>query len=109
MNDLLHAKCQAKDVAPMNDADIHSHLALISGWQVHEGAIEKAYTFKNYYETIAFVNALAWISHIEDHHPDLAVSYSRCTVRYTTHSAGGISLNDFICAAKADSLVAFVG
>jgi len=55
------------------------------------------------------VNALAWIAHTEDHHPDLAVSYDRCVVRFNTHSVGGISINDFICAAKADALVAFVG
>ncbi len=109
MNDLLNAKCQAEGVAPMSDADIEHHLALLSGWQLRAAAIEKMYAFKNFYETIAFVNALAWICHVEDHHPDLAVSYDRCTVRFTTHSAGGISLNDFICATKADALVAFVG
>ena len=54
---------------------------------------------------MAFVNALAWIAHVEDHHPDLAVSYSRCTVRFNTHSVGGISINDFICAAKVDALL----
>ena len=88
---------------------VNDHLAQVSGWQLLDGAIEKTYSFKNYHETIAFVNALAWISHVEDHHPDLAVSYSRCVVRLHTHSVGGVSINDFICAAKADALVAFVG
>ena len=69
------------------------------------GAIEKTFTFKNYHETMAFVNALAWIAHTEDHHPDLVVTYNRCIVRFTTHSVGGISINDFICAAKADALL----
>jgi 4a-hydroxytetrahydrobiopterin dehydratase len=54
------------------------------------------------------VNALAWICNTEDHHPELAVSYSRCVVRFNTHSVGGISVNDFICAAKADALISFV-
>ncbi|HEY9150705.1 MAG TPA: 4a-hydroxytetrahydrobiopterin dehydratase, partial [Gammaproteobacteria bacterium] len=60
--------------------------------------------FKNYYQTIAFVNALAWIANQEDHHPDLEVSYNRCTVHFSTHSIGGLSLNDFICAARLDAL-----
>ena len=93
----------------MSDADIRHHLAQVSGWQAKDGAIEKTFSFKNYHETIAFVNALAWICHTEDHHPDLAVSYNRCVARFNTHSVGGISVNDFICAAKADALVAFVG
>ena len=109
MTNLLHLKCQALEGgSPMPDADIRHHLAQVSGWQAKGGAIEKIFSFKNYHETIAFVNALAWICHTEDHHPDLAVSYSRCGVRFNTHSVGGISVNDFICAAKADALVAFV-
>ena len=60
--------------------------------------------FKDYYETMAFVNATAWISHQEGHHPDLEVGYSQCRVRYTTHAIGGLSENDFICAAKIDRL-----
>ena len=92
----------------MSDAVVHDHLAQVSGWHLNQGAIEKTYAFKNYYETIAFVNALAWICNTEDHHPELAVSYSRCVVRFTTHSVGGVSIKDFICAAKTDALVAFV-
>ena len=52
------------------------------------------------------MNALAWIVHAEDHHPNLAVGYNRCEVRFSTHSAGGITDNDFICAAKADAIYA---
>ena len=91
----------------MSDATIQDHLAQVSGWHLSAGAIEKTFAFKNYFETIAFVNALAWICNIEDHHPGLAVSYGRCVVRFNTHSVSGISVNDFICAAKADALVAF--
>jgi len=109
MTHLLHQKCQALTGTPMSDLVVRDHLAQVSGWHLNNGAIEKTFSFKNYHETMAFVNALAWVAHTEDHHPDLAVSYSRCVVRFNTHSVGGISINDFICAAKADALVAFVG
>jgi 4a-hydroxytetrahydrobiopterin dehydratase len=79
----------------------------LSGWELNEAATEisRTFRFKNYYETMAFVNAVAWVSHREDHHPDMEVSYNRCRVRYSTHSVGGLSENDFICAAKLDALV----
>ncbi|MBC7957095.1 MAG: 4a-hydroxytetrahydrobiopterin dehydratase [Cytophagales bacterium] len=109
MSNLLSQKCQALTGAPMREAAVRDHLAQVSGWHLNNGAIEKTFSFKNYHETIAFVNALAWVAHTEDHHPDLAVSYNRCVVRLNTHSVSGISINDFICAAKADALVAFVG
>ena len=67
--------------------------------------IRRIYSFKNYYQTMAFVNALAWVAHGEDHHPDIEVGYSRCHVRYSTHAIGGLSENDFICAAKIDALL----
>jgi 4a-hydroxytetrahydrobiopterin dehydratase len=67
-------------------------------------AIQKTFTFKNYYRTLAFVNALAFIAHNEDHHPDLGVHYGKVVVRYSTHDVGGLSMNDFICAAKVQSL-----
>jgi 4a-hydroxytetrahydrobiopterin dehydratase len=109
MSNLLHRRCQALDASQrMADAVIQDHLAQVSGWHLNQGAIEKTFAFKNFHETIAFVNALAWICHTEDHHPELAVSYSRCIVRFNTPSPGGVSINDFICAAKADALVAFV-
>ena len=108
MSNLLSQHCVALDGgAAMGDAAVHDHLAQVSGWHLAHGAIEKSYAFKNYHETMAFVNALAWVAHTEDHHPDLQVSYSRCVVRFNTHSVGGISINDFICAAKTDALVAF--
>ncbi len=91
--------------APMTAAEIAPHLAQAPGWLLVDGAIQKRYDFADYHRTIAFVNALAWIAHLEDHHPDLLVSYNRCTVRYNTHSVGGISINDFICAAKVDALL----
>jgi 4a-hydroxytetrahydrobiopterin dehydratase len=68
-------------------------------------SISRTFRFKNYYQTLAFVNALAWIAHGEDHHPDLEVGYNRCLVRYSTHAVGGLSENDFICAARIDALL----
>ena len=76
------------------------------GWRLIDDALEKTFSFKNYYETIAFVNALAFIANAQDHHPDLAVSYSRCTVRFNTHDVKGISVSDFFCASKVDALLA---
>jgi 4a-hydroxytetrahydrobiopterin dehydratase len=88
----------------LGDGEIAQHLASLSGWQREGPALHKSYQFKNYHETLAFVNAGAWISHREDHHPDLGVHFNRCEVSYSTHDAGGITLNDFICAAKLDAL-----
>ena len=67
-------------------------------------ALTRTYEFKNFYRTMAFVNAVASVAHAEDHHPDLAVSYARVSVSYSTHDAGGLTENDFICAAKLDAL-----
>ena len=75
------------------------------GWRLIDGALEKTFSFKNYFETISFVNALAFIANTENHHPDLAVSYSQCTVRFNTHDVGGISISDFFCASKVDALL----
>lgn len=79
---------------------------LATGWVLDADVkeIRQAFRFKNFYHTMAFVNALAWIAHHEDHHPDLEVGYNRCLVRYSTHSIAGLSENDFICAAKIDAL-----
>jgi 4a-hydroxytetrahydrobiopterin dehydratase len=99
---------------PMNRADglgadaVRDQLAALPKWLLEEDsggcAIVRTYRFKNYYETIAFVNAIAYVAHREDHHPDLVVGYNRCTVKFSTHSAGGVSPNDFICAAKCDAV-----
>lgn len=67
--------------------------------------IERKLSFKNFYETMAFVNALAWIANIENHHPDLEVGYNYCHVRFMTHALNGLTHNDFICAAKLDKLL----
>jgi 4a-hydroxytetrahydrobiopterin dehydratase len=84
---------------------IAEYTGALPGWVVKDGAISKTFNFKNYHETIAFVNAIAWIAHHEDHHPDLEVGYNRCKITYSTHSVGGLSENDFICAAKVEKLM----
>jgi 4a-hydroxytetrahydrobiopterin dehydratase len=88
----------------MPEAEVAAQLSVLPEWKLVDGAIARTFRFPNYHETIAFVNALAWVVHGEDHHPDLAVGYDRCEVRFSTHSVGGISENDFICAAKADAI-----
>lgn len=102
---LLARHCTAlRDERPCTGPEIDAQLLQLPGWALRDGAIERAFEFRDYYETIAFVNALAWIVHREDHHPDLVVGYNRCSVRWSTHSVGGISENDFICAAKTDAV-----
>lgn len=106
MNPLVQAHCgPLEGQAAMSPADINQHLTQVSGWALVDGSIQKRYPFPDYHRTMAFVNALAWVAHVEDHHPDLQVGYGHCTVRFNTHSVGGISINDFICAAKVDALL----
>jgi 4a-hydroxytetrahydrobiopterin dehydratase len=106
MSDLAERKCKPCEggVAPYDAQQVKDLLKQLKGWIVEDGKLVKVYPFSNYYQTMAFVNALAWISHREDHHPDLAVGYNQCKVTYSTHSIGGLSENDFICAAKCDAL-----
>ncbi len=108
---LTEQKCQACEggVAPLEHSEAESFLREVDdGWQLSEDSreIRRDFKFKNYYHTIAFVNAVAWVANSEDHHPDLEVGYNRCRVRFSTHSIGGLSRNDFICAAKIDALFA---
>jgi len=106
MNDLARKKCKPCEggVAPLTPEQLKPMLKGLDGWALEDGAIAKTYQFRNYFETMAFVNAAAWVSHREDHHPDLLVGYNRCRVSYVTHAIGGLSENDFICAAKLDAL-----
>ncbi len=106
MTDLTQQHCRPLEgQPPMSAAEIQSHLAAAPGWALVDGAIQKHYAFPDFHRTMAFVNALAWVAHAEDHHPDLQLSYGHCIVRFNTHSVGGISLNDFICAARVDALL----
>ena len=103
---LAKRKCQAcEGNAPaLDETQIRKLLAEVPGWERAGEEITKTFRFQNYHETMAFVNAAAWVSHREDHHPDLEVGYNKCRVRYSTHSIGGLSENDFICAAKLEAL-----
>ncbi|MFA6301800.1 MAG: 4a-hydroxytetrahydrobiopterin dehydratase [Legionella sp.] len=80
---------------------------LDKSWTVSQDnlMIKRNFSFKNFYETMAFVNAIAWIANIENHHPDLEVGYNYCRVSFTTHALNGLSHNDFICAAKIDGML----
>jgi 4a-hydroxytetrahydrobiopterin dehydratase len=107
VSDLMKKHCAAckPGTPPVGESQVSEVLRELPGWESAGKEISKTYKFNNYYETIAFVNATAWISHREDHHPDLEVGYNKCRVRYSTHSIGGISENDLICAAKVEALI----
>ena len=94
----------------LSATEIVARLASVPGWHLtgdgEDVAIEKTYAFGNYYETISFVNAVAFIANAQDHHPDLSVHYNRCLVRFNTHDVKGLSETDFESAAQVDALLA---
>ncbi len=104
---LMRKKCAPCEggVASMTDAQIGPMLKGLVGWQRDGLKIFKEYTFKDHYQTQAFTNAVMWVSHREDHHPYMLVGYNTCRVEFWTHAINGLSENDFICAAKVDSLL----
>jgi len=108
-NELTTKKCVPCEggVPALEDKQIERYQKLTPEWSVSNDKkkITRAFNFKGYYKTIAFVNAIAWIANQEGHHPDLEVSFNKCTVHYTTHAIDGLTDNDFICAAKIDSLL----
>ncbi|HSM98194.1 MAG TPA: 4a-hydroxytetrahydrobiopterin dehydratase [Gallionella sp.] len=105
-HDLSGRQCKpcAAGTPPLSNTEVDKLMKQLEGWQRYDHLIDKTYRFKDYYQTIAFVNAVAWLSNREDHHPELTVTYNSCRVEYTTHSIHGLSENDFICAAKVDAL-----
>ena len=112
MNDLIplaraHCIPRRGSEHKLTQARIRELLPDIPGWELAEDghALVKTFRFDDYYRTMAFVNALAFIAHREDHHPDLGVHYDRVEVRYSTHDVGGLSQNDLVCAAKASRLL----
>jgi 4a-hydroxytetrahydrobiopterin dehydratase len=106
MSGLTNKKCKPCEggVSPMSEAEINTMLASLSDWQYQNGKLTKSWVLKNHYQAISFVNAIAWISHQENHHPYITVGYKDVKVEYWTHAIDGISENDFICAAKVDQL-----
>ena len=95
-----------RGAARLSEAELAGLLASLPGWAHVGDRIAKTWRFGNYHETIAFVNAIAWIAHRADHHPDLSVHYNRCVVSFSTHDAGGVTRNDMICAARVERLSA---
>lgn len=107
-NKLSDQQCSnlTTDDGALNHEEISLYLQQLDPeWQLNskDNTISHTYAFKNYYQTMAFVNVIAQIAHQQDHHPDLLVSYNRCTVTYSTHDVGGLSIKDFICAAKINN------
>ncbi len=78
----------------------------VQGWRVIDNALEKTFRFADFHRTMAFANAVAYLAHTQDHHPDLQLSYGQCTVRWTTHDVDGLSASDFSCATQVDALMA---
>ena len=106
-HDLTARQCAPCEggTSPLSQDQANKLVQQLDGWMQYDHLIGKTFQFKNYYQTIAFVNAVAWLSHREDHHPELTVGYNTCHVEYTTHAVNGLSENDFICAAKVDALL----
>lgn len=106
---LIEQRCQyiPKGSKALIIPRIESHLAHMQGWDapLNYSHIEKKFSFKNYHQTVAFVNALTWLAHKEDHHPTICFGYNQCTITLATHSIKGISQNDIIMAAKIDHLL----
>ncbi len=109
MSELTERKCTPCEggVAPLaREAAEALARSLAPGWIVSEDGtfLRREFRFRDFYRTMSFVNALAHIANIEDHHPDLEIGYNYCRVQYTTHAIKGLSENDFICAAKIDRI-----
>ena len=107
LSNLTSKQCKpcAAGAAALSPDKVNSLMQQLDDWILYDHLIGKTFEFKNYYQTMAFVNAVAWLSHREDHHPEMTVSYNKCHVEYTTHAVNGLSENDFICAAKVDALL----
>lgn len=93
-------------VVALTEDEIGRELASVPAWRREGDRLVREFAFANYDRTMAFVNAVAWVAHAEDHHPDLFVSYARCRVEYSTHDCNGLSQRDFNCARQLDQLYA---
>jgi len=109
MSDLITQSCTACEglTESLTSEQVTLLMPQLNDWQANEEStiISKQFSFANFYETMAFVNAIAWIANKENHHPDLEVGYNYCHVNFMTHAIKGLSHNDFICAAKIDQLL----
>lgn len=106
MSELSQKTCKPCEggVEAMSEASITTMLDSIEGWVYEGGKLTLTNKFKNHYQAMAYVNAIAWVSHLENHHPYITVGYNDVKVEYWTHEIDGISENDFICAAKVNDL-----
>lgn len=104
--DLAKGKCKPCEggIPPLSQPEIDTLLPALKDWQVADGKLRRDFKFADHYITMTFVNAVAWVSHQQGHHPDLTVGYNTCRVEYITHAIDGLSESDFICAAKIDAL-----
>jgi 4a-hydroxytetrahydrobiopterin dehydratase len=109
MKELSDEKCAPCEggVEPLRPAKVKLlRKQLHKGWKIAKDSksLKRSLKFKDFYRTMSFVNALGHIANVEDHHPDMEVGYGYCRVTFSTHAIGGLSVNDFICAAKLDRL-----
>lgn len=108
MQDLLDQQCKnySEDTKKLTNSEIQILLEQLADWKLDQASqtISKQFKFKNYLETIAFTNAVAWVANQQNHHPEITVNYNTCDICYTTHSINHLSINDFICAAKINNL-----
>jgi 4a-hydroxytetrahydrobiopterin dehydratase len=102
--ELASLDVQQSPDALLGERALAALLPLLMGWAVDGHHLKQDFRFAGFHDTMAFVNAVAWIAHRGDHHPDLTVGYNRCGMQWSTHSAGGLTLKDFICAAQVDAL-----
>lgn len=95
-----------KGEPPLTAAQVAELSGALPDWHAADDgkSIARTFRFKNFHETLGFVNAIGWVANRQDHHPDLQVGYARCVVHWSTHDVGGLSMNDFICAAKVDAI-----
>jgi len=107
-SDLRPGRCAACEggVAALSAQALTEALATLPGWQYKDAGIERRFHFRNFYESMAFANAIAWIAAREDHHPDLQLGYGYVLVRFQTHAVGGVTQNDILCARAVDALIA---
>lgn len=106
MSALVNQQCRLYQASeqPLSEDQLSEYSGHVTEWKIIDGWLCRKFKFKNYYQTIAFVNAVAFVVHLQDHHPDIELGYNRCLVKFHTHSVDGLTLNDYICAARIDAL-----
>ncbi|MCX7897574.1 MAG: 4a-hydroxytetrahydrobiopterin dehydratase [Rhodocyclaceae bacterium] len=106
MNTLAHEHCRPLDASstPLSAQEADSLLALLRGWKIEHGRLRKEFRCRDYAEAMWLANQIAWLALREDHHPEMLIGYDQVRVDYHTHAVGGLSRNDFICAARIDRL-----